>query len=201
VSTVFGEIFVASELEEATINLLREWFPTYLRHIEEKLSLPVGKLVAPRVYTNRNSFDAIPGDDMPMCVVISPGLHDEPITRERGKYTAPWSLGIGIAIAAETETMANAMSKIYGAAARAIMLQHQDINGTAIRVDWLDETYDDLPIEDQLQQYRAAGVYFAVEVENVTDKYRGPSEPDADPYAPLGTVQDVIIDVGRLDEV
>lgn len=198
-TSVFGEIFVASELEEAVITTLKKWYPTYLRHVEEKLQLPVGKLVGPRVYTNRNNFDAIPGDDMPMCVVISPGLHDEPITRERGKYTAAWSLGVGIAIAADTETKANAFSKIYGAAARAIVL-HNSVKETdfVTNVTYLDETYDDLPIEDQLQQYRAAGVYFAIEVENVVDKYRGPAEPDADPYDPLGQVQEVIVDVGRI---
>ena len=182
--------------------LLREWFPTYLREIERQLGLPVGKLVQPRAYTNRNEFETIPGDTMPLCVVMSPGLVDEPYTRERGKFTARWAVGVGVAIAAQTETQANHLSRIYAAAVRAIMLQHQDMNGLAIRIDWLDENYADLPaIEAQLQQYRAAGVYFAVEVEDITDKFGGPSEPDEDPYDLLGEVQDVIIDVGRLDEV
>ena len=196
--TVFGPIFVASTLEEAVIDLLKEWFPTYLRNMETILELPVGKLVGPRVYTNRNSFDAIPGDDMPLCVVISPGLQEEPETYERGRYTACWSLGVGIAIAAETEVLANKLAKIYGACARAILLHNQDINGLATRVDWLDENYDDLPIEDQLMQYRAAGIYFSVDVEDAVHKYIGPAEPDQDPYDPLGQVQDVIVDVGRL---
>ena len=138
---------------------------------------------------------------MPLCVVMSPGLVDEPYTRESGIFTARWAIGVGVAIAAQTETEANRLSRIYGAAVRGIMMQHQDINGLAIRVDWVDENYDDLPtIDNQLQQYRSAGVFFAVEVENVINKWAGPDEPDQDPYTTLGYVQDVIIDVGRMDD-
>jgi hypothetical protein len=206
-NAVFGDIFVASQLEEAVIYLLKEWYPTYLREVERQMGIPVGKLVPPRVYTNRNDFETIEGDNMPLVVVMSPGLTDEPYTREAGKYTARWNLGVGIAIAAQTETIANLQSRVYAAAARAILMQNQDINGTSIRVDWLDETYDDLPaIENQLQQYRAAGVYFAIEVEYVIDRYLGPAAPylgvvpDDDPYNSLGQVQDVIIDIGRMPD-
>jgi hypothetical protein len=198
---VFGDIFVASTLEEAVIDLLKKWFPTYLREVEERLELPVGVLVGPRVYTNRNDFETIAGENMPLCVVISPGLVDEPITRERGIYTAQWQLGVGIAIAAETATKANMLAKIYGACSRAILMQHQDIDGLAIRVDWLDENYEDLPdLENQLMQYRSVGVFFGIEIENVIDKYKGPPEPDQDPYVGYGQVQTVIVDVGRIDD-
>jgi hypothetical protein len=200
-TSVFGDIFVASELEEATINLLKDWFPTYLRELELRTGTPVGVLVPPRVYTNRNDFETIEGDNMPLCVVMSPGLLDEPYTRESGKYTGRWAIGVGIAIAADTETKANRLCRTYAAAIRAIMMQHQDINGLAIRVDWIDENYDDLPsIDNQLQQYRAAGLYFGVEVEYAIDKWAGPAEPDQDPYYVNGDVQTVIIDVGRMDE-
>ena len=200
-TSVFGDIFVASQLEEDTIDLLKEWFPTYLRELELRTDTAVGKLVPPRVYTNRNDFETIEGDNMPLVVVMSPGLVDEPITRESGKYTARWAIGIGVAIAAQTETEANRLSRIYGAAVRAIMMQHQDINGLAIRVDWIDENYEDLPnIENQLQQYRSAAILFAVEIENVVNKWAGPRSPDEDPYELHGQVQSVIVDVGRIDD-
>ena len=197
-SVQFGTIYVASQLEEAVIELLQEWFPTYLRDLESELGLQQGLLRPPLVYTTRNSFEGIPGDRMPICVVISPGLNDEPFTREAGKYTARWNLGVGVGVAANDEPTANKLSKIYGACVRGIMMQHQSINGNAIRVDWLDENYDDLH-EDQLQYYKSAGVYFAVEVENVLDKRKGPATPDTDPYPPLPTVQTTIVDVGRLN--
>ena len=197
----FGTIITASEVEEAIILLLKRWFPTYLREVERQTHSPVGVLVPPRVYTNRNDFETIEGENMPLCVVVSPGLVDEPFSREAGIYIARWSIGVGIAIAAETEAKANRMVKIYAATARAIVLQNQDIGGLAIRVDWLNENYDDLPdLDNQLQQYRSAGVYFAVEVDNAINKYLGPRQPDQDPYTSFGQVQDVIIDVGRMEE-
>jgi hypothetical protein len=198
-SDVFGNFFVASQLEEEAIAALRKWFPTYLRHLEGQLSLPVGGLKAPPVYTNRNSLDMISGDDMPTCVVISPGLLDEPITREVGNYTASWSLGVAIALAAENEDDANRFAKIYGAVTRGLLLQKLVRESTAvIRVDWLDERYEDLPFDDQIQQFRAASVYFSVEVENIVSKYTGPSVPDEDPYPDYETVDEVIITTDRL---
>jgi hypothetical protein len=192
-TSVFGNLFVVSILEEAVEAHLREWFPTYLRDVEAKMDMPVGTLLAPNKYTQRNSFDVTLGEDLPLCIVISPGIIGEPITREAGKYTAEWSLGVGIAIAASNEPLADRLAKMYGAAIRGILMQHQDIADYVIRVNYLDENYDDLPIDNQLQYFKSTGVYFGVEVENVVDKFAGPSVPDADPYTEVTTVDEVIV--------
>jgi hypothetical protein len=66
---------------------------------------------------------------------------------------------------------------MYGAAVRAIMVQHQSIEGVANGVFWLDESYDDLEIPDKIQLYKAAAGLFAVNMEDVVTRWAGPIAP------------------------
>lgn len=190
--SVFGRILSAHEIEESTIDLLKKWFPTYLHELEKQLVIEYNSLIAPKTYDNRNKFDALPGEELPKVVVISPGLHGDPTQRGDGRIDAVWRVGVGVAIAAKTEEEANKRTKVYGAIARAIMLQQGgELNA---RVTLLDEQYVDLPISDQIQQYRAASVFFAVDVENIMNKRKGPATPDEEPYS-YGKAQTVDVSI------
>lgn len=193
-NAVFRDILAASDIEEATILQLAKWIPTYLREMEKQKGLPIGKLPYPKHYSNRNSFDIIPGEDFPKVIVISPGLANDPIAKGDGQYTAMWRLGIGVGIAAETEEYANMAVKVYGAAVRAIMVHKQSLDGLAQVIRWVDETYDDLPIPSQNQLYKAAALYFTIDCEDVVTKWAGPDEPDDEPYD-FGQVQKIIISI------
>jgi len=200
VAAQFRKIFVASQLERAAKITLQKWFPTYLRELERQLGLPVNSAPTPRNYTTRNKFDSLRGEEMPKVVVISPGLANAPLQGGHGQYRAMWRLGVGVAITAPSEDEAIMLSQMYGAAARAIVLQHQSLgdNIGIVEIHWLDETYDDLPVPDQLNQFRAAGNFFAVDVDNVVTKYAGPDTPDLLPADyDYGQVEDVIINLNK----
>jgi hypothetical protein len=191
---VFKDILVASSIEEAVINQLVKWLPTYVREIERQLELPIGQIPYPRHYSNRNSFDIIPGEDFPKVIVISPGLAEQPIAKGDGQYIAAWRLGVGVGLAADTEAEANMLAKIYGAAVRAIMVHKQSLGGISQVTRWIEEQYDDLPIPSQNQLYKAAAVYFMLECENVVTKWAGPEIPDDEPYV-YGRVEKVIVEI------
>lgn len=200
-TSAFGQIVVASQLENAVCDLLRKWFPTYLREIERIMEWEREPLPTPRNYTNRNSFDAQSGEEIPKVAVISPGLFNPPTHPESdGYYKAIWQLGIGVATAAPTEELADAQAKMYGAAARAILLQHQDLEKPDIvtAVTWLDENYDDLPIEDQLAQYRSASIFLGIEVAKTTSRYMRPPDVSEAPQI-INTVEEVITEIHRSD--
>ena len=194
---VFKDILVGSQIEEATINQLKKWLPTYLREIERQLGLPVGDIPPPHHYGNRNSFDAIAGEDFPKVIVISPGLAGPPIAKGDGQYRAVWRLGVGVGVAAKTEEAGNEMVKIYGAAVRAIMLHKQSLGGLAQAINWEDESYDDLPIASQNQLYKGAALYFAIDCEDVVTKWAGPETPDDELYA-YGRAEHIYIDIEKL---
>jgi len=200
VSPVFKQIINPAHIELATTQMLKTWFPTYIREVEKQLGLPVGVIKAPLNYTNRNSFDALPGELIPKCVVISPGLAEVPTMDGEGWYTADWQLGVGVATAGPTEDNAVDHVKIYGAAARVCVMQQLAANVDFIgNVRWVGETYDDLPITDQIQQYRAAQVFFVVSCDGVMNSRSGPDVPDHEPYE-YGKAQHVITQVDLIKE-
>lgn len=193
-NAVFKDILVASDIEEATILQLTNFLPTYIREIEKQKELPIGKIPYPKHYSNRNSFDIVPGESFPKVIVISPGLAGEPIAKGDGQYIAQWRLGVGVGFAATTEKEANMGCKVIGAAVRAIMVHKQSLGGIAQVIRWVDEGYDDLPIPAQNQLYKAATLYFVVDCENVVTKWAGPDQPDQEPYD-YGKVEKVIVDL------
>jgi hypothetical protein len=119
---------------------------------------------------------------MPKVVVISGGLEESPERMGTAQYCANWRLGVGIAVSAQTEEIVNDYIKGYAASARGIIMQKrlEDRNLLVSDVRWVDEVYEDLPIPDQIQQYRAAGVYFSVYVDDVATATPGPPVPDQD---------------------
>ena len=202
--TVFGRIFVASQLERPVVALLEKWFPTYLREVERQVGWDLEPLESPASYSNRVRFDIEPGEPMPKAVVISPGLFETPQRGDGGDfYNASWQLAIGIAIAQRTEELADLTVKMYGAAVRAIMVQHQSIEGVANGVFWLDESYDDLEIPDKIQLYKAAAGLFSVSMEDVVTRWAGPVEPteQAQLEEEVLTSEATIVKVPILDDI
>jgi hypothetical protein len=192
-----GYMFIASQLEEAVIDSLHMWFPTYLAEAARNLGISPNSLPQPQNYTNRNSFDAEIGEKIPKVVVLSPGLFTTPQVSGDGTYRATWRLGVGVATAAKDETQANMLMKAYSGAARDIVLQKNigDSSLSVTRVTWLNESYDDLPIPNQLQLYKAASLEFAFDINNVASRYGGPDTPTVEPIPAYKTVEKVIIDV------
>lgn len=197
--SVFSNILVASQIEEAAIVTLHKWFPTYLREIERQIGIDKDTLRNPHNYTNRNSFDTLPGEELPKVVVIAPGTVGTPDKQGNSQYRALWSLGVGVATAAKDEILANMYVKCYGAAVRAIIEQNARLESdlAIAEIHWVSETYPDLPITDQLQLYKAANVEFVVDIDNVVTRWAGPSEPTEQPEY-TGIVEKVIVQLNKI---
>lgn len=195
--SVFNTLLTASQLEQATIDTLVKWLPTWLREVERQLGVEVTSTPVPEHFSNRNSFDVLPGEKFPKIVAISPGLADTPLSDGNGRYRAVWRMGVGAAIAAETEPQANQWAKVYGAAIRGIMLGYPSLGGIAEAVRWIDELYEDLPIPNQNQLFKTAGVYFTIDCNDVVTRWSGPDNPNEEPYA-YGIVEKVIIDLEKV---
>lgn len=200
VSDMFQRMLSASQIEAEVVASLQKWFPTYLREIERQIDLPVATFEPPRNYSDRNSFDAEAGEQLPKVVVIAPGIIGAPTKVAGGMYSATWRLGVGIAVAAKTEDRANLLVKGYGAATRALMLQNSGLgNLGATDITWTDESYDDLPIPNVVQLMKAASLYFDIDFTNVVTRQPGPLFPDqsADDYN-YGEFQTVEIELDKL---
>jgi hypothetical protein len=175
--SVFERIFSAHTLELAAINTLAAWFPTYLREVELQNDLVENQIKSPRTYTTRNEFTTFPEDQMPICVVVSPGLAEPPTAEGNGKMGGWYSLGVGVLASASTEEATNFLSKLYASAIRAIMLQKSDLGGVCSGIEWLDESFDDIPDDSQTRTIRAAQWIGIAYIDDVVTRGAGPIGP------------------------
>jgi hypothetical protein len=175
--------------------------PTYIREVERQVGREEGDIPPPRLYDTVTEFDTFEEGQLPLCLVVSPGLADRPRRDGEGIYIAPFLVGIGVICSASTERATQAVAKIYGAAVRACVLQKRlpELGG---QVAWVDESYDDIP-EIEQRTLAAAQLIFTVEVDDVVSCIGGPLAPPAPEQQPgelWGTVETVEIDVERKEE-
>ena len=187
---IWGEVSVGTQFELAAMETLSAWMPVRVKALEQQLGRTVGEIPAPRKYTTRNNFESFPDDILPLCVVVSPGIVDQPTKEGDGTYSAWWALGVGFAAAARDVEAAAFLAKTYGAAARSILLWKQSLgtDGLVAKVEWVDESYDDLVTEDD-RSVRACYNVYRVLGYNVVTEYAGPGSgvAPADPAAQPGS--------------
>lgn len=196
-SNIFKRMLSPAQLERAALDILQEWMPDYLAEFERQQGWDAGTLPIPTNYDNRNSFDAQAGEPIPKVIAISPGLRGRPLMSGNGSYRAIWELGIGVAMAHKDEPTANDLTKAYGTVVRKILTDKQSLGNFpgVIEITWDGETYEDLPIESQIMLYKAAGIYFLVDVENVTTARSGPANHNDTTYGIAETVDVTLIKV------
>jgi len=207
VTDIFGPIFDGSVLSRAVLSCLEAWYPTYIQEIEVQRGYPRGKIPHPKTYTERWQFDSYPDDKIPVVVAVCPGMAEPPEHTGDGVYGGWWALGVGIIAAASTEENSERLAKVYGAAARAILMQKSYISDDweFAGVDLVDESYDDIPDMEQARTMRAVQIITRVRVENVVTIYGGPQypippDPETQPGSDWPTADTVDVTIKRKEE-
>jgi hypothetical protein len=198
-----GPIVTGRDVELAALSTLKRWSGTYLAELERRSNRTPGSLPRVRSWATAADFETWPEDQVPRVLVVSPGLAEEPQASGQGDYRAAWSLGFGVVVSAATMAETMVLAKLYTAALRVCLLQHQSLEGVAAGVEWLDESYDDLPSVDT-RSLGAGQAIFAVQVDDVSRRWGGPvtpsdpPTPDIDPLPTDPYVSTVEIDVDRV---
>lgn len=191
----FGNMFVPAVLEDGVTDLLQKFFPYYLRELEDRMDMKVGTLDVPTNYKNRNRFENTPGEALPRVLVIAPGLVGPPIKNGRGVYQAVYRVGVAVVCVAPDEDTARLYANLYGVSVRSILIDHPSVEGLALATDWVDESFNEVPVGDQNRNFRSAIEWFAIQIANVATKGSGPQDvPERDI---LGIASEVEIDLGR----
>lgn len=175
-----GEIITGRDVEMATLVFLRRWSGTYLAECERQKGYAPGALPRIRTYTTASDFEKWPEDQLPCVVLVSPGLAEEPLADGAGVYRCKFSVGVAVVVSAATMDETAALAKLYVAALRTAILQHQSLEGFATGIEWLDENYDDLPSIDT-RSLGAGQLIFAVEVAGMARRWNGPKTPNEPP--------------------
>lgn len=188
-SSPFGAIVTPDNVARAALATLRKWMPYYVPELERQRGHDDGDPwpPAPRSYIAlaSSSVTTWPEDQQPTVVAICPGLARQPELDGDGLYRATFSLGVAVMVSARDKDATDRMAGLYGAAARAVIVQHPSLDGFAARSRWVDESLDDVPV-DATRTLRAAVVEFEVDVDAVVSAADGPTDipdPAPDPHA------------------
>ena len=186
-SSIFGSIKVAGDLEQAAVDTLSKWFRTYLIEYELQAGLIVSRhdplhYQLPRTYSKSNQIDRTNVDSLPAIVVVSPGTSPNNLPKQvgDGSFRVFFVIGIGVFVGAGDRASTLELVRVYTAICRAIMLQKQSLGGFADGSTWLNESYnDDFTFTDN-QTISAGQVVFEIEVANIVSRFGGPDQPDDD---------------------
>lgn len=192
-----GPMVTGRDVELAALATLKRWSSAYLTDAEHKTGRTPGSLPRVRAWTTAPDFEKWPEDQLPCVLLLSPGLAEAPMMDGAGAYRAQFGLGIAAIVSTARMDETALLAKLYCAALRTCLIQKQSLEGFAAGVTWLDENYDDLPSIDD-RSLGAGQAIFAVQVDEVTQRWNGPATPgdpppdfDAIPSDP--TVQTVVV--------
>lgn len=175
---VFGQIFLGSQLEQAAIDMLKDWFETYTVELQQQINWTGNDIPPPRSWTTRNHFDRFPEDQLPAIIVVSPGLAGKPVKDGTQRYRTVWDLAIAVICSARDEPSTKSLARFYCGVVRAIMVQHRSLGGIASGLEWVDESYDEIMDEQDTARVLASGqVSFRIEVDGTVSGRGGPRVP------------------------
>jgi len=205
--TVFGSIRHGGHVEQAVIDTLRLWMPTYLREAERQSNRAQGVLLAPRSYTTtpdrRPVPERYPGSTLPAVIVAATGA---PRGRRagQGQVTLEWQFGVAVVVSAATEETTRELAHLYGWCCAAIVEHHPSLGGVVSDAG-MELAADPVRCEPMGAKGRSLALC-AIGFEcrmPVLDAGRGPLEPDPEPAeeAPeYPTVETVEIAAAHLDD-
>lgn len=171
----FENILTGSDVEQWVIDMLKKWALTYINELQFQIGWDGAQIPVPRSFTTRTRVRHFEDDQLPQCIVVSPGLADRPRKEGNGVYRATFSMGVSVIASAKDESTTKALARFYAAVTRAILLQHASLDGKADGMEWWDESYDDIEDDADVSRVLAAGSnFFRIEVPNVVTWGAGP---------------------------
>lgn len=181
-SGYLGNVLIASNLTAGVRDHFKKWQETYLAEVERLTERDARALPLIKHYSFKNELDKFPEERLPAMVIVTPGVAEGSIEREGdGAYSASWDLGIAIVVGSNSEIATSELRDAYAAATRTLFLQHPAIGDIGVVEEWLDENYDDLPV-DATRTLAAVQLIFRVRTEVVLEAAEGTAEPLDDPY-------------------
>jgi hypothetical protein len=194
-SEVFGPITTAPAVEAQFLDELETWLPTYLTEVEARAGLEPATLQRPRFWGSQVEPDLYPGEKLPAIIVIAPGTDSEPVREQGATYSAWFQVSVVALVQAADDRSARTLAGYYAAALRTCVLQRGSMDVFGAPAAWVGEELQGEPAGERNRTRAAAIVHFRVKINEVVDGWAGPHMPDAEPYGPISTVQEVFVDV------
>lgn len=203
----FGPILDAADVEAALLAHLELWLPTYIAEVVRQKD-PDGELWPDGVEPVR-SFTVVhaaeekwPEDQIPMILAYSPGLTEPPEYHGDGEVSAKYAVGLAAIAGADTMANTKALTRVYASAAKAAIVQHEDLGGFALGTRWVDErNYPVVQGVDVERNLMAVSATYEIEAAAVLDRDEGPQAPSTEEQPPWGTVKSSEVTVEIVEDL
>lgn len=182
---IYGPILTEGDVRHAVEDTLRLWFPAYLSEVASQHGMARGTLPHIRSWKSVPVFDQWPEDQLPACIVVTPGTNNLPEMLNK-QATAAWTVGVALVVSAKDEESTGDLIGYYSAAVRALLVHKGSLAGFASETHWTSERFDEHPIPEQSRTLRSAMVMFSVTVPGLHLRYGGPAVPPDDPTVDPG---------------
>lgn len=198
-ANIFGKVVTGAMVERAVVDFLTaedeetggNWFATALGEIERVEGLEPGSVQTPLGVVTSSDFEKWPEDQLPVILVISPGLVRPPVRRGRASLSMTWAVGVAGIVADTTPESSRRLGQVYAAAASLAIMTHRSLGGFATGgTVQMDERYDDIDFGDG-RTIGAGRCVFYVTVEDARSTAGGPPRPLPEPGTDPGPWPDV----------
>ena len=181
---VFGPLVGGHTVQEAFYHTLQTWLPTYIAEFNRVLGGDI--LTNPTEYRVRPENRVLSPRTEATVLVVCDGTTGTP-QRHAGKTRAVWNVQASVCVSGPLDWQeTQALTFAYGAAVRAAIAQHEDLDGVAESSMWTGEKY----LEKEHLANRTISlivVEFNVTTSATIDVNAGPPSPD---YTGEGSVSD-----------
>lgn len=180
---IFGPIVSGHDVEVAVRDTITKWITTYLAEVERHTGREVRSMSPFRSYVHSITLELAAGDQTPGCVIVVADTDEPPKKHGDGSHDATFSVGLAAVVSARDRVSTMALAKAYALALRMILVQQGSLGGFAQSCRWVDEAYDEAPVDPGEQTVAVGMVQFLVVVRSVVSSADGPITVPADPYA------------------
>jgi hypothetical protein len=186
---VYGPMKHSGMVEDAMIDFLREWLPTYLAEINRRVEITDGVIPKPKSFMTVNEFGGWPEAQLPSILIMAPGLGGPaPIQKNGdGSYDLAYLCGVGGVVETASQRSSLRLAKLYMAAVRNLVMQNSSLGGR-VKESWFQDE-DSAKVPNQENRTLAGfEVVFVVALANVVSERHGPAttEPAVDPTVDPG---------------
>ena len=187
----FGGYVTAADVRNAVQKTIEYWSDTYLaemsRHDGQSPLTASGTFPSFASYPDALDMSRFPEEQLPACVLVVPGLTSAPQMRGTGKFTAEFTIGLGIAVTGPDKSRTIQLAQLYTTAVRMLILQNSSLGDFAMGVHWTREEFTGNIIHpDDARTIAMRILEFIVQVDDVVDVSQGPSIPIPNGETPTG---------------
>jgi hypothetical protein len=191
VAADFGPLIINTDIDNAVIDHVKLWLPTYLAQIERERGQSIGRYNRPkdRSYDSVLTDDEFPDHVLPAILVTSADTQGDPAKDGDGNYYAAWNVNVSCVVRGRRPRETREIAAIFEGAVRRIMVR-QDIPVDG-EVRWTGSSVRSVNDKSGKGRYLAAGLgAFVFYVDKVVQEGNGPGYPDNGPYSPPDPVGD-----------